>query len=290
DGGTRAGLNYGPAERSLHSVDVPVISVVDSGRNPAERRFRIAYKSDQQSGLLVEIKLHRRLPFTSAGNNVSFAIADLFRIFHSQFSKEPLDVKRQLKVRVDPGRIKVRATHIAERTAWHNRPTLNAVEHGDALSFWHMSDESLFVRTLIENLDADRLSLGRSGTLFYAAGNLCYGNCAAERLNVAVDELVGSRQAGGKLVRFNNRVRLRLLHFFTDNSGQDFRFGQTPMTGVAGQFPIAAEVVFVDGEHHSHHVARNLFRFLVIFVKMFRHMAIAAFHAQRCRDESHGCD
>ena len=60
------------------------------------------------------------------------------------------------------------------------------------------------------------------------------------------------------------------------------------MTRVASHFAIAGESVFIDRQHHSHHVARNLFWLFVVLVKMIWHVAIVASHSKGCSDESHG--
>ena len=106
------------------------------------------------------------------------------------------------------------------------------------------------------------------------------GNRSAERLNVAIDELVRSRQACGEAFLDRSRSRLQLRLRFTRNHRNVLRFERTSMAGVAGHFPISRETFFVDRQHHSHHVARDLFRFLVVFFKMILHVAIAAFHSE----------
>jgi hypothetical protein len=55
----------------------------------------------------------------------------------------------------------------------------------------------------------------------------------------------------------------------------------TPMTLIAGHsrsFPMTIEVIFVDSEHHAHHLARGLLGFLVVLFKSFFLMTEIALH------------
>ena len=47
------------------------------------------------------------------------------------------------------------------------------------------------------------------------------------------------------------------------------------------------KVVFIDSEHHSHHLARRLLGFFVILFKRVFQMAEVALHSQRGRNELH---
>ena len=65
------------------------------------------------------------------------------------------------------------------------------------------------------------------------------------------------------------------------------------MAGKAGDFALAFKIVFVDGEHHLDHLARDDFGFLsslskAIPVVILADVAVLALHAERCGDELHG--
>lgn len=53
------------------------------------------------------------------------------------------------------------------------------------------------------------------------------------------------------------------------------------MARIARHHLLALEIVGVDADHHLHHFAGGLLRFLVIFVERVLYMAVAALHAQR---------
>src|SRR5208282_1294605 len=165
-----------------------------------------------------------------------------------------------------------------------------AIEYADAVPSRRMSDKSQFIRISIEDFDADVLSTSAKDAQLLAAGDIPDRRSSTERPNVALDNLVQSRQAGGKLFRFGSRGCLLSRLGFASNHRNPFRLERASVAGVTGHFAISSETVLVDAQHHSHHVPRDLFRLFVILVKMLRHMAVAALHAERGRDESHGGD
>jgi hypothetical protein len=61
---------------NLHSVGVAVIGVIDLGRKQPERGVAITDQSQQQSGLLVEVQLERRLALALADYSMSLVVAD----------------------------------------------------------------------------------------------------------------------------------------------------------------------------------------------------------------------
>ena len=62
------------------------------------------------------------------------------------------------------------------------------------------------------------------------------------------------------------------------------------MAGIAGNFSVALEVVFIDRHHHIDHLPRGDFGlFVVLFVRV-RHMAELAFDAKRSGNELHRGD
>ena len=142
--------------------------------------------------------------------------------------------------------------------------------------------KSLLVRISVENLDADRFPAYVAVPLASRLVIFLNRSRSAERPNVVVDQLVGGRQVRRKLSA--SRVTAWAFCGIGSSSlsmiGMPLRFGRTSMAGVAGHFPITLETVLVDRQHHSHHVARDLFRFLVVFVEMVLHVAIAAFHSK----------
>jgi len=52
------------------------------------------------------------------------------------------------------------------------------------------------------------------------------------------------------------------------------------MASVTGDFTLALKIVLVDGHHHLHHLARNLFGLLVILIEVILHMTERALHSQ----------
>src|SRR5277367_5583289 len=186
----------------------------------------------------------------------------------------------KMQIGIDPRRIEICPMHITDRTAGHLRPTFTAIEYVYAIPFRSMPDQSQFIRILLEDFDAGVLSTSSVDTPLLAAADIPDRRSSAKRLNVVLDHLVQSRQAGGKFFRFGRRGSLLVSLGSSSDRRNPFRLERTSMTGVTGHLSISSETVFVDGHHHSHHVARDLFRLLVIFFKMIRYMAMAALHAE----------
>src|SRR5208283_528947 len=162
----------------------------------------------------------------------------------------------------------------------HAKPALMAIECGTAVSSRRMLNQSLFVRFLIEDFEADGFSADSCAAPRFPAADFRDRSRSAKSLYVVVNRLVGRRRVDGKLFRFKRRAALRFRMTFTLNQRNCFRFQGTSVAGVTGHLPVSLETILVDREHHSHHVARNPFGFLVVPVKLVLHMAIAAFHAE----------
>ena len=64
--------------------------------------------------------------------------------------------------------------------------------------------------------------------------------------------------------------------------------GRAAVAGVASDLAMPFEALFIDGEHHGHHLASNHLGLLVIFLGCTLDMAEVALYAERCGDELHG--
>lgn len=155
-----------------------------------------------------------------------------------------------------------------------------AIDYGNAVSSWRVPDRDLLIRILTENFNADGLSTCRYCALLLQAHDVLDRSRSAEYMDVVVDQPVGSRQIEREFLRFRSRGCLGLRLHLAANDRYGFRFGRTTMARIAGYFQIPCEAGFVDRKHHSHHLARDLFWLLVVFVEMVLYMAIAAFHAE----------
>src|SRR5579859_1397999 len=74
-----------------------------------------------------------------------------------------------------------------------------------------------------------------------------------------------------------------LLH---DGWNSDWH-GIAAMARITRHITAPVEIIFVDCEHHLHHLACGLFRFLIVFIKLILHMSEFAVHSQRRGDELH---
>ena len=52
------------------------------------------------------------------------------------------------------------------------------------------------------------------------------------------------------------------------------------MAGVAGHLAVALEIFLIDGEHHLHHLPRNVLGLLLIFIERALNMAEGTFNAE----------
>jgi len=52
------------------------------------------------------------------------------------------------------------------------------------------------------------------------------------------------------------------------------------MASVTGNFTLAPKIVLIDGHHHLHHFACDLFGLLVILIEVILHMTERALHSQ----------
>src|SRR4029077_10046306 len=78
------------------------------------------------------------------------------------------------------------------------------------------------------------------------------------------------------------------LAIFCADDRSYHRLVLAPVTRVAGYFSMTIKAIFINSEHHSHHLARGLLGFLVVVFKGAFQMTEIALHAQRGGDELHG--
>jgi hypothetical protein len=65
------------------------------------------------------------------------------------------------------------------------------------------------------------------------------------------------------------------------------RSRRAAMAGVAGDVAMAFEIISVEREHHSHHLAGHLLRLLIVLIEMVFDVAVTAFDVERSGDELH---
>src|ERR1700756_3872855 len=108
---------------------------------------------------------------------------------------------------------------------------------------------------------------------------------ATRGLHIFVEQLLGWRgitafclsRPGRRFhpMRFS-RVASRIFSHYGRNGGG---MGTPAMTGVAGYFAMAIEIILVDGEHHLHHFSRGLLWLLVVFVESILNVAELALNS-----------
>jgi hypothetical protein len=85
-------LGHHPTERDLDTIGIAIVTEVYLCRHETKWRVGVVYESQKQSRLFIEIQFHWRLPTPGACNQISVAVADLFRVFDSQFVKQAFDM------------------------------------------------------------------------------------------------------------------------------------------------------------------------------------------------------
>src|SRR5215472_4386938 len=153
-----------------------------------------------------------------------------------------------------------------------------------------MHDRKAFVGRLGININREMLPAERRERAFLdPAGDFLESFGSADRGDVLVEKLIGRRKN-----RFGftglGAVRCLSLWLFRRDHRRGYGIWRAAMTGVAGNFAMALEVLLVDGHHHSDHLARRQFRLLVVFFKSASHVTVFAFDAERSSDELHRRD
>jgi uncharacterized membrane protein YidH (DUF202 family) len=62
------------------------------------------------------------------------------------------------------------------------------------------------------------------------------------------------------------------------------------VAGIARDLAMSLKIIFIDGKHHLHHLARGLLGLFIVFVESVMHVAELALHSQRSRNELHRRD
>ncbi len=122
-----------------------------------------------------------------------------------------------------------------------------------------------------------------------AAGDFLERVGAADGADVFVEELIGRRKDGFGLAGPGAFCRFAFQFFRSDDRCGN-RLSRAAMAGVAGDFAMAFEVLFVDGHHHANHFARRDFWLLVICFERASDVTVFAFDTQRGGDKLHGRD
>src|SRR5580704_1979112 len=142
-----------------------------------------------------------------------------------------------------------------------------------------VTDKRLFVRRLREDFHANRVATEFLDSLLHTSGDLFDRRGPAERLDVAFEQLGSRGQFSRKFLRLRIHSARAGLRFSLNNWSTD-GISRASMTGVAGQFAMPFEAVFVERDHHSHHGARRLFGFLVVLLEMAFDVTETAFHPE----------
>ena len=109
----------------------------------------------------------------------------------------------------------------------------------------------------------------------YSSCDLLECSSPTDCANIVVDDLIGS----GLIGRRSDSIGFCCCVFARKRRNIDRSWVST-VTGIASYFAGSVEMILIDSEHHAHHAASGLFRFLGVVVEMIWDVAKRALHAQ----------
>src|SRR5580658_208598 len=135
------------------------------------------------------------------------------------------------------------------------------------------------------------MAVGSQVALFDATSQFLQSGIAADGGKIFIEQLIRRRQD-----RLSDAGRFGGLGFglgvLGGNEGSAYGIGSATMAGIAGDFAVAFETVFIDGEHHLHHFAGGDFGLFVVLFEieafLAADVAVLAFDAERSGNELHG--